>query len=121
MITLSIPSQINSVLGGNAPVAFDKLIVTDIRMDPVTKNIDGKLLLTSTANTQMQSIEGVLVINTPQAFLRVAVPPLDFYRRINLTGPQLASIATMATNSQNSIESGLVSLGLIDGTQSTGV
>jgi len=116
MITLTTPAVINSVLGGNAPVNYDKLIVTNIRMDSVTKNTNAELKLSSTTNTDMQEMSGTLQINFAGANIIIAVPQLDFYRRILLSGPQQNAVADLVFGTENSIETGLLSLGLISGT-----
>lgn len=122
MITLTTPPQINSVLGGSAPVAYDKLVIGPFTLDPVTpaSAVRGTLRLTSTANGQMQPMTGLLTINTTSWFLTVEVPQLDFYRQIQLSGPQITAVNTIIGNAQNSLEQGLIDLAIIAGTQSAG-
>lgn len=120
MITLTTPAQINSVLGGNAPVGYNHLVLVPFTMDPLTLIVTGSLRLTSTTNPEMQPISGSLRINASSGELIVQVEQLDFYRRIQLSAPQITSVRTIISNAQNALESGLVSLGVISGTQSTG-
>lgn len=123
MITLTTPPQINSVLGGTAPVGYDKLVVGPFTMDPVNQTVLGQLRLTSTANPSMQAITGSLSISVPRAELIVDVPQLDFYRRIVTSAAQNTSILNMIETSQAQIENGLVSPGIavVQGVRSAGV
>lgn len=121
MITLTTPPSINSVLGGSAPVAYQKLVVGPFTFDPVAFAINGVMRLTSTTVPAMAPITGSLIVNISTGVLEVSVPQLDFYRRVQLTGPQITSVQTIVTNAQNALESGLVTLAVISGTQSTGV
>jgi hypothetical protein len=89
-------------------------------MDPVTLLIHGTLRLTSTTNPEMQAITGSLRINASTGLLTIEVEQLDFYRQVQLSGPQITAVRTIITNAQNAIEAGLVNLGVIAGTQSTG-
>jgi len=120
MITLTTPPEINSVLGGNVPVAFDKLVVSDFRLFPPTKAIVGNLALTSTLNPEMATMTGTMSIRPEIAILEIAIPQLDFYRRKTLTGPQNTAAMAIVEDAQDSLESGLISLGVIDGVQAPG-
>lgn len=122
MITLTTPPAINSVLGGNAPVAYNKLVIGPFTLDPVTlsNGVRGTVRLTSTASPTMQPINGTLTIDASTGVLTIEVAQLDFYRKVQLSGAQLTSVQNIITNAQNSLEAGLVSLGVIAGTQSTG-
>jgi hypothetical protein len=120
MITLTTPTAINSVLGGNVPIAYDKLVVGPFTFDPIAMTVNGHLRLSSTSNPDMQAITGTLQISTATAKLEIAVSQLDFYRRVTLTGPQNTAVMNIIRNAQDALESGLVSLGVISGTQSLG-
>jgi hypothetical protein len=120
MITLTTPPQVNSVLGGSAPIAYNKLVVGPFTMNPSTMQINASLSLTSTGSPTMQAIPGTLTITTATATLEIAVERLDFYRRVTLTGPQNTAVMNIIRDAQNALESGLVSLGVIAGTQSLG-
>ena len=120
MITLTLPAAINSVLGGNAPVSYDKLVISRLNFAPVTMTVNGTLSLTSTTDPEMQEISGSLSILTASARLEIAVPQLDFYRRVALTGPQNTAVMTIIRDAQDALESGLVTLGVIDGIQAPG-
>lgn len=120
MITLTTPAQINSVLGGSAPVGYDRLVLNPFQMDPSALTVVGTLQLTSSSTPSMQVITGRLTINGGAGTLEIEVSQLDFYRRIQLSGPQITSVTSIIRNAQNALESGLISLGVIAGTQSTG-
>jgi hypothetical protein len=121
MITLTTAPEINSILGGNAPVPYNKLVLGPFTLDPVGGAVNGTLRLTSTTSPQMQAIRGTLTINIAQNTLTVEVAQLDFYRQVQLNVGQVNSVNTIITNAQNALEAGLVSLGVIAGAQTTGV
>jgi hypothetical protein len=121
MITLTTPPQINSVLGGDVPVAYNKMVLSPFTFDPVAGTVSGTIRLSSTASPAMQVITGQLIINIAQNVLTIGVGQLDFYRQIQLNVGQVNSINTIVTNAQNGLEAGLVTLGVIAGVQSTGI
>jgi hypothetical protein len=120
MITLTTAPQINSVLGGSAPVAYNKLVIGPFSMDPVAQTISGQMRLTSTANAAMQPIIGSLMISVPGASVQVEVPQLDFYRKISTTSPQNTSILGWIEAAQAQIENGLIAVSVIAGTRTAG-
>ena len=121
MITLTTAPQINSILGGNAPVGYDKLVLGPFSLDPIASTVSGTIRLTSSAVPAMQAIRGTLVIAIGAGLLTVEVGQLDFYRQIQLNVSQINAVNTIIANAQNALEGGLVSLGVIAGTQTTGV
>jgi hypothetical protein len=121
MITLTTPAQVNSVLGGNTQINYDRMVIAPMSLDPVGMTITGRVRLTSSANPDMPSIDGSLAINCGTAVLEVTVERLDFYRRVRLTSPQNDAVMTIIRNTQNSIESGLINLGVVAGVQAAGV
>lgn len=121
MITLTTPPQINSVLGGDAPVPYNKLVLGPFTMDGVTQVINGSLRLTSTTNPQMQAITGSLRISVPSATITVEVAQLDFYRQITTNSGQNDAILGIIETAQGQLETGLINLGVIGGTRSAGV
>lgn len=120
MITLTTPASVNSVLGGNTPVNYDHLVLSPLTHDPTALTITGTVRITSTANPDMQPITGRLTINASSGVLEVEVSQLDFYRRVRLSSPQILAVTGMISAAQNAVESGLVSLGIIAGVQTTG-
>lgn len=120
MITLTTPASINSVLGGNSPVAYPKLVLVPMNLDPINRTISATVRITSTTNPDMQPIMGTLNINAVSGLLEIGVPQLDFLRRVSLNASQKTAVETIINNAQNAMESGLITLGVIAGTQSTG-
>lgn len=120
MITLTTPPTVNSILGGNAPISYNKFVLSNISYDTVNMQISAQIRLTSTSESSMQPVTGTLRINTQTAVLTIEVQQLDFYRQIVLTGPQNSAVQGFITSTQNSLESGLVSLGVIAGIQAAG-
>ena len=119
-ITLTAAASINSVLGGNTPVGYQHLVLSPFTMDPVANTVSGTLRLTSDASPEMQAIIGNLNINASSGVLIIEVSQLDFYRRIQLSAGQITAVITIIRNAQNAIEAGLITLGVIAGTQATG-
>lgn len=120
MITLTTPAEINSVLGGSAPVAYNKLVISPFTMSGLNQSINADIRITSTANTSMQAITGTLRILVQSAELVMEVPQLDFYRRIVLSGAQNTAVIAIIEAAQKGIEDGLVGLGVIAGARSAG-
>jgi len=120
MITLSTAPVINSVIGGNAPINYDKFVINSLSFDTESKNINATVKITSTTNPDMTALSGKLTISFAGAIAELQVAQLDFYRRIRLSGPQQNAVATLVSDCQDSLENGLLSLGLVAGTQATG-
>jgi hypothetical protein len=122
MITLTNPKQIEAVLGGSSLVNYDKLVLSPFNMvpHPTQRRIDGQLKLTSTVNPNMVEIRGTLTIDLATGILEVTMDRVDFYHRALLTAGQITSVQNIMNAAQNSLEAGLISIGVIAGTQSTG-
>lgn len=120
MITLTTPPQINSVLGGNAPVGYNHLVLAPFTMDAFTRKITGTLRITSTTNPEMPVIVGSMSIDLGPGALKVRVEQLDYYRELILSGAQINAVQGWINSAQNAIEAGLISVSVISGTQSTG-
>jgi hypothetical protein len=120
MITLTTPAQVNSVLGGSTLVAYDHLVLSPLSHDPMALTITGTIRLTSSASPDMQAITGSLSVNASTGKLEVSVQQLDFYRRVTLDPTAIQAVIGMIQAAQNAVEQGLVGLGVIAGTQSTG-
>lgn len=120
MITLTTPAQINSVLGGTSPVAYDHLIISPLTHDPMSLSVTGTIRMTSTAAPDMQPITGRLSVDASKGVLEVEVSQLDFYRRIKMSAGQITAVMGMISAAQNAVEAGLISMGVIAGIQSTG-
>jgi len=121
MITLAAPAVINSVLGGNAPIDYGKFVLSSITYDTVAKTVSAQIVLSSTSNPDMQAITGSMSINCTTAKLTIAVPQIDFYRQVVLTGPQNTFVVDNCIRaSQNTLENGLLTLSVVAGSQATG-
>jgi hypothetical protein len=120
MITLTDPALVKAVLGGTATVGYDKFVLNQITYDTVAQSITSQIRITSTAQPEMQAINGRLTITCATARLEIQVDSLDFYRRIALTGPQNTSVQNQIRDAQNALESGLITLAVVAGVQTTG-
>lgn len=120
MITLTTPSQVNSVLGGNAPIGYNQQVLSPITINPTTRRVDAQIRLTSQSNPEMDVIFGSLSIDLGPGILLIKVEQLNFQRRVQLSAGQIASVQTIINNAQNALEAGLISLGIVAGVQSTG-
>ena len=123
MITLTTPAIVNSVLGGSVPVNYDKFALTSLTHDPVNMRISCFIAMTSTASPDMQAITGSMTVSATgsQGVLEFEVRQLDFYRRVRLTAEQAPAVLTMILNAQTAVETGLIGLGIVVGTQTEGV
>jgi hypothetical protein len=119
MITLTTPPQVNTILGGTSLVGYDKLVLTPMTLDPVTGTVQATVRLTSTSQPAMQPLTGRLTIAS--GLLTIDAAPAGFFRQVQLSVGQINSVNTIITNAQNALEAGLVSLGVVAGTQATGV
>jgi hypothetical protein len=120
MIALTTPIQINQVLGGNDPVAYDKCVLTDVRYDTIGRVITARVFVSSTSMPEADVIRGDLTIDRTVPSVVLKVPQLDIVRRIQLTGPQSNAVDNLINNQQDALEAGLISINAVDGTQSTG-
>lgn len=123
MITLTNAKAVPNVLGGTSTVSYDKFVVTAINYDTVNKRINGSIKLTCTADTAQTPLLGSFSI-LPQAspaVIQIDVPDVPFHRIINLSGAQQTAVLGWFDTVQAQIENGMISIGAIAGTQSTGV
>lgn len=120
MITLTTPPSINSVIGGNSPVNYDKFKLVSLTFDTANRNINAAIEITSSTNPDMTALSGKVTIKFAEATAEIQVQQLDFYRRIRLSGPQQNAVSNIVTGAQDDVEAGLISLGLVAGAQATG-
>ena len=123
MITLTTPPKVTAKLGSTLAgdqVSYDKMVLAPLTLDRVAQTISGNVRLTSTAAPTMQAIIGSLSISVPTSTLTIEVRQLDFYRQITLDSGQNTTVLSIISAAQNSVEQGLIDLGLIAGTQSAG-
>lgn len=120
MITLSPnPPSVNTVLGGNAPVAYDKMVLSPYQTDPFGKTIQGTVKLSSTTDPNVPIVQGTFSISIPNSELILNCLPIS-YRKIVLSAGQKSAVQTIIDNSQNSLEAGFITVGAVSGTQSPG-
>jgi hypothetical protein len=122
MITLTTPPTIATQLGGSSPAAYAKLRIVNIVADPVTQAITASIQLIDTANSNLPMLTGSLSVVTQgnSPMVAISVPALNLSSDLPLTAAAQTTVQGWITTLQNSIESGLVSLSLISGTQTTG-
>lgn len=122
MITLTTPAKVATVLGSSALTNYDRLDLITIHYDVLNKAISGQCQLVASGNAQATAIQGSFSIPTSgQAILTISIPTLPFYASIALTSAQQATVAGWIASAQNTVEAGLVSVGVAAGTQSAGV
>ena len=121
MIILTNPVLINSVLGGTDMVGYDKFVLYSITFDANNNSVRASIQITSTVQPEMQTITGQLIILTASNSLAIEVPQFDFYRKIALTAGQKNTLIAQVTAAQDDLESGLLTLNLLDGVQTSGV
>lgn len=123
MITLTTPPTIATQLGAASSASYAKMRIMSIMADPVTQGVTASIQLIDMANSNLPMLTGTLTIvtlgNSPS--VAIAVPSLNLSNVTPLTAAQQTTVQGWITTLQNSIEAGLVALGLIAGTQSTGV
>lgn len=123
MITLTTPKPVPIVLGGSATVSYDKLVVTSINYDTISKQISGSVRITCTADAAQTPLTGTFSI-LPQvspATITLSVSGFPFNRTLNLTAGQVTSVLGWFDTVQAQIESGFITVGEVAGSQSAGV
>ena len=120
MITLTTPKAINSVLGANTTVSYERMILSHIEIDTVAQTISCAVTLISTSVPAQQRINGSLFASVTGLFLDLQIPQISFFKKITLTNPQATNLLGQIQTAQNQIEAGLVTLAVVAGTQSTG-
>lgn len=120
MITLTTPIQIPNSLGAATTTPYNKLRVRSISVDPVTLFLNATIELMDSSDTTQPTINGTLVIDSVGHVI-IELPNINFFRTVTVSGAALNVVQGWMTTLQNSIESGLVSQGLVAGTQTTGV
>ena len=119
-ITLSTPAQVNTVLGGNILVGYDHVVLSPLNLNAVDRKITGTVRLTSSSDPDMDALLGKLLIELGQGILLIEIDQLDIRRKMQLTPAQITAVQNILNDAQNSIETGLISINVIAGTQSTG-
>jgi hypothetical protein len=120
MITLTTPKAVATVLGGSATVNYDKLVMMNATYDIIALRISGQLKLVCSADGSQQPIFGTYTIDAAASTVTVTFSQLPFQRTIALTPAQVTTVDGWITTAQNQLESGLISVGEIAGTQVAG-
>lgn len=122
MITLTTPISVPNRLGSNSTTAYDKLRIVSINSDAVSMSINAQVQLLVSANPSQPIISGSLMIVATggSPVCTIQVPTLNFYAGVALSGAQVTTIQSWITTLENNIESGLISIVLVAGTQATG-
>jgi len=123
MITLTTSINVPSELGSAATTAYNKLRIVSITADPNTLAINALVQLLVSANAAAPIISGNLSIITtgPTPTVSIQIPSLNFYSGFALSGASLTAVQGWINTLQNNVESGLISISMVAGTQSTGV
>ena len=119
MITLTTPPQVRTVLGGASTTEYDRFVLSQIVYDPPAGTINGLVKITSSADPTMNPILGRFKI--AGAILEIEVEQLGVYRRVSLDTNAQSEVAGYISSAQDTLETGMVSLGVIAGVQATGV
>ena len=120
MITLTTPAQIATVLGSASKTNYDRMDVTTINYDVLNQNISGSCRIYSSVSPSSQTVFGNYSISAAGQ-VQVSIPNLPFFASISLTAPQTTVVQGWISDAQNNVEGGLTSIGVVSGTQSSGV
>ena len=123
MITLTNPIQVPNSLGGTTHSSYDKLRVVSITADPFSLTISAQVQIMVSTDANQPIISGSLTVTATGAnpIVILQVPTLNFYRAVAITGASVTTAQGWITSLQNNVETGLVNIGAIAGTQAAGV
>lgn len=122
MITLTTPIAVPNSLGGTSATNYDRMDILQILADPQASNISAKVKLYSSANPTQPEVDGQLTIAAQGNLqLVIQVPYFRFYAAVTLTSSAAAAVNGWIQALQNNIEQGLITEGVVTGTQATGV
>jgi hypothetical protein len=123
MITLTTSKAVPIVLGGSATVNYDKLVVTSIGYDTISKTISGNCKVVCTLDAAQTPYLGTYTIfpQASPATISISIPSFPFNRTVNLTAGQITAVLGWFDTVQAQIEGGFITVGEVAGTQSTGV
>ena len=119
-ITLTTPSQINSVLGGSVLIDYDHVVFSPINIDRANNKLSASIRMTSSASPNMDVINGTLTVDAGTGQLVFLIQQLDMLRKMQLSAAQITAVIGIMSDAQDSLESGLITIGVIDGMQQTG-
>ncbi len=119
-ITLTTAPQINTILGGNTLVSYDHVVLSPMSFNQESGIITANVRLTASAEPTMDVIQGNVRIDTSAGNLVFVVEQLDIVKKMALSGGQIAAARSIMSDAADALESGIIALGIAEGTQSTG-
>jgi hypothetical protein len=121
MITLTNPIKVPNSIGGTTTLSYDILNIIGVVSDPVSQSISATVQITSSANANATPIKGSLSLITqgsPSGML--SIPNLGIYIAVAGIPAAVSTIQGWITTMQTNLESGLISVGAITGSQTPG-
>ena len=119
-ITLTTPPSLNNILGGNNLVEYDHVVLSPLTFSPTDLTVAGTVRLTSSVNTDADVVTGTVTINASTGTVTFIIANLDIHHKTTLSAAQITAVTGYISSAQDSIEAGLVTIGVVAGTQSTG-
>lgn len=121
MITLTTPLQVITTLGSSSRSLYDRLELVTIGMDVINKNINGTCQLVASTGG-VPPIPGTYNMPTSgSAVMTISIPNALYFAEVTLTSTQQSTVQGWISSAQNNVEAGLISLGVVAGTQATGI
>jgi hypothetical protein len=123
MIALTYAADVATVVGSDPStwIGYDRFALTTMSFDVLNNNITGSCQLTSSTLPNGAPVFGSYSIpTTGAAILTLTIAPIAMYVSIALTSTQQSVIQRLVQNTQNALETNLISFGAASGTQSPG-
>lgn len=121
MITLTTTIPVRTVLGSASNTNYDRLDVVSVNFDVINQGLSGTCQLVCSTVPSATPILGSYTIPTHgSATLQMSIPNISFFATLALTTGQQTTVQSWVSNAQNTVESGLLGVGVITGTQSAG-
>jgi len=118
MITLTNSIDLLAVLGGTATVGYESVVLLSLNVNTAIDSANGLVELRS-STTNRPPIQGNLQIRTnADPSIVLEFPELGFFKKLGLSAAQASTVSNIFQTLKSDVESGLVSLGLVDGVQS---
>jgi hypothetical protein len=122
MIRLTNPIPVNTVLGSSSKTNYDTIELVSLNYDVVSQTIGGTCRVVCSGTPTAAPILGSYFIPTANGLaMSVSVPTLPFYAQILLDAAQQAVVQGWIQAAQNTVEAGLVAVGVVAGTQPNGL
>jgi hypothetical protein len=117
MITLTNPFKILDVLGGITMVDYETVVVTSLNVNTVSDGATGSCELRSSANNRPTLRGNLRILTNVDPSIIVEFPDLGFFKKVVLSSGQASTVSNVFKTLKADVESGLVTLGLVDGVQ----